>query len=175
MVMLVTAAELATSIKQPVKTASAELAISTASAYVESVTGMAFTERTAVIQVTAPNGQYLDIPLKPIRGITSAVVSGNSYTDYLITATGLYRQLGWRSKSTPEAVTLTVEYGISVTPPDVKGLVLEVAGFLYDERAGIQSEGVDDYRVTYTGRLSPMSLSTLSNYGVNVATWAMNA
>lgn len=171
MVMLATAAELATHLKHPVKTAAAEQAISVSSAYVEGVTGLAFTARTATISLAGVHSYTLEIPLKPIRGVTAVTAAGVPVTDHVVTAAGLFHPWGWGGPLV--SVEMVVQYGATVTPDDIKGVVLEMAGSVYDERQGISSEGVDDYRVTYTENLSPMSRSVLASYGAGARSVGM--
>lgn len=168
--LLASAAELAVHLKQPVKTAAAEQALVTASAFVEGATGMAFTIRSVTLILPAPRGQFLYLPVRPVRGVTSVVSSGTMLTGYTLDAgLGLlYRYTGW-STALYTPLEVTMQYGAAAVPDDVKGVVLEVAGQIYDEVLGKQSEGIDDYRVSFTGELSAMSRMTLSNYGGQAA------
>jgi hypothetical protein len=61
-------------------------------------------------------------------------------------------------------------YGTTATPDDIKGVVAEVAGAVYEGRLGVSNERVDDYAVSYTGVLSDISRATLAKYGATVAT-----
>jgi hypothetical protein len=175
MVLLVTAAELASHLQVPeVDTASANQAITTASAWVENKTGMAFTPRTATIVLPSSRDREVGLPVRPVRSVTSVSIGGTTYTDARLTASGtLFRTLGWRTTYEPQDVLVTVEFGLLVTPDDIKGLVWEVSGGIYDGRLGVQSEQIDDYRVAYSGVLSETSLSTLSSYGADVGTLSM--
>lgn len=175
MVMLATAVELASYLKQDVDTVSAEQSLTFASAQVETMTGMAFTVRTATLSIPSWSGQVLSLPLKPVRSIVSASIGGGSITDYLLTASGLYRARGWRTNYAPQDIVITVQYGTTAVPDDIKGVVLEVAGAAYDGRNGVSSEGVDDYRVSYAGVLSHTSRATLAAYGADAGTVSMIA
>lgn len=171
MVMLVTAAELASHLQKAVDTATAEQKIQVYSAWVESQTGMAFTARTATIKLPATAARELVIPVRPLRTVTSVKIGATAYTDFTPGDGILWRARGWRTSFTPELVEVTVGYGLTVTPDDIKGVVLEAAGLAYDVPAGVESEAIDDYRVSYvvTGQLSETSLATLAAYGANVA------
>jgi hypothetical protein len=177
MVMLVTAAELASHLQRSFdqyETATANQAITTSSAYVENKTGMAFTARTATITLPSSRDRELSLPLRPVRSVTAVSIGGTTYTDARLTASGtLYRDLGWRTTYAPQDVLATVQYGLLVTPDDIKGLVCELSGGIFDGRLGVQSEQIDDYRVAYSGVLSATSLATLANYGADVGTLSM--
>lgn len=177
MVLLVTAAELASHLQKDFdgyQTASAEQAIATTSTYVEGKIGMAFTPRTATIVLPSSRDREMPIPLRPARSVTSVSIGGTAYADVRLTADGtLYRALGWRTKYEPQDVLATIEYGMLVTPDDIKGLVCELAGGIFDGRLGVESEQIDDYRVAYSGVLSETSLATLSHYGADVGTLSM--
>lgn len=171
MVMLVTAAELASHLQKDVDTATAEQKIAAYSAWVESQTGMAFTARTATIRIPATAAQQLVIPLRPLRTVATVKIGSTTLTDFTLADGMLWRARGWRTSFTPEMVDVTVGYGLTVTPADVKEVVLEAAGLAYDVPAGVESEAIDDYRVSYiiTGQLSETSRATLAAYGANVA------
>lgn len=175
MVLLVTAAELASYLQVPeVDTASAEQAIRTASAWAESKTGLAFTSRTATIRLSGSPATILELPVRPVTQVTAVTIDGTSYADFSLTADGhLYRELSWRTAWGPQIISATIQYGCAVAPDDVKGVVLEVAGGIYDGRLGVQSEQIDDYRVAYSGVLSPTSLETLASYGADVGLLSM--
>jgi hypothetical protein len=106
--------------------------------------------------------------------VTSVKIGGTSYTDFAITAGGgLYRAGSWRTASAPQTVEVTVQYGCTTVPDDIKGLVLELAGARYEGRLGVESEQIDDYRVAYSGVLSETSMATLAAYGADVAALSM--
>jgi hypothetical protein len=174
MVLLVTAAELASHLKKDLDTASAEQAIATASGYVEDKTGYAFTTRTATLTLPSSPALTLQLPVRPVRAVTAVTIGGSSYTDFRLTATGeVYRGRSWRTAYEPQDVEVTITYGIAVVPSSIKGVVLEVAGGIYDGQIGVESEQIDDYRVAYSGVLSHTSLATLAAYGADVASLSM--
>lgn len=170
MVALISKAELGSAIGQPdVDDAQADLAIAYGSDWVEGACGMAFTARTATIELPASLAYELRIPLKPVRAVTAASIAGVAVTDYTVTADGtLYLLYGWRTSYLPEKVSITVQYGTTTTPGDIKGVVAEVSGAVYEGRLGVSAEGVDDYRVQYSGILSEISRATLAKYGARV-------
>lgn len=175
MVLLVTAEELASHLQRDdLDRASAEQAIRTASAWMESSTRLAFTSRTATVRLPSAWTRLIDWPLRPLRSVTSVTIDGTAYTDHTVTADGaLWRSAGWQTTWAPQTVEVTATYGFQATPDDVKGVVLEVAGGIYDGRLGVESEQIDDHRVSYSGVLSETSLSTLASYGSGVGTTAM--
>jgi hypothetical protein len=176
MVALVTRAELASHLQVPqVFNDAADLAIAAASAYVEGKTGLAFTVRTATIVLPSSRDREIPIPLRPARAVTAVSIGGTAYTDARLTAAGtIYRALGWRSTYEPEDVLVTVQYGLTTTPDDIKGVVLELAGARYEGHLGVESEQIDDYRVAYSSTLSQTSLVTLANYGADVGALSMS-
>jgi hypothetical protein len=175
MVLLVTAAELASYLQVPeVDTASAEQAIRTASGWVESKTGVAFTPRTSTLRLSGSLATILELPVRPVTAVTAVTIDGTAYTDFSLTAGGqLYRELTWRTGFGPQVVAPTVKYGCAAPPDDIKGVVLEMSGGIYDGRLGVRSEQIDDYRIAYSGVLSPTSLDTLASYGADVGTLSM--
>lgn len=177
--MLVTAAELATHLKQSFDAfdaATAEQAIETASAFVEGETGMAFTSRTATVKVSSFAGPSLWLPFRPITAVSAVTIGGLPYTDYTLMSDGsLYRKLFWRTDSYPQDIEVTITYGATSPPDDIKGVVLEVAASIFDERSGVSSESIDDHRVSYTGELSQVSRKILAKYGAGVALVSMRS
>lgn len=175
MVLLVTAGQLASHLQVPeVDTLSAEQAIATCSAYVETKTGLAFTPRTATIRLPSSGGLELHFPLRPVRAVTAASIDGVPVTDFQLTAAGtIYRARSWRTAYAPQTLLLTVDYGMASTPADIQGVVLELAGGIYDGRLGVEAEQIDDYRVSYSGVLSETSRAILAAYGADVAALSM--
>lgn len=175
MVLLVTAEELASHLQQDgLDRASAEQAIRTSSAWVESTTGLAFTSRTSTIRLPAGWARQLYLPMRPVRSVAAVTIGGVPFTDFTVTAEGhLWRASGWQTAWAPQTVEMTVTYGLEVTPDDVKGVVFEVAGGIVDGRLGVESQRIDDFQVAYSGVLSETSQKTLANYGSSVGTTAM--
>jgi len=171
MVLLVTAEELASHRQdENVDRASAEQAIRTASAYVESLTGIAFTARTATVSLPAPAGLELSVPLRPLRTASPVLIGETAYTDFTQVGGYLWRASGWRTGTGPSSVTVTATYGTDAAPDDIKGVVLEVADEIYEQILAVSSDSIDDQRTAYTGQLSHISRTTLANYGVGAGT-----
>ncbi|WP_045746393.1 hypothetical protein [Actinoplanes rectilineatus] len=177
MVQLATAAELASELGidlADLDQGKADRKLASASAAVESMTGMAFTTRTATLRLPGSAALELALPVRPVRQITAVSIGGRAYTDFRLTATGaLWRARGWRTVWGPETVEITVEYGLTAIPDDIKGLVLEMAADTYDGR--VVMESIDDYRVQYAdgGGLSAEAARTLAAYGGGAAALAM--
>lgn len=172
MVLLVTAEELASHMQRDdLDLASAQQAIAGASSFVESVTGLAFTTRTATIRLPAHAGLTMTLPLRPVRAVASVTIGGTAYTDSTLTAEGtLWRAAGWRTTYAPQVVELTVTYGMAATPDDIKAVVFELAEDTYELSKGVEVESIDDHRIQYTGELSEQSQKTLTAYGAGAAT-----
>lgn len=178
MVLLVTAEELASHLQIPfdetIDRASAEQAISTASAWVESSTRLAFTSRTSTLRLPSAAARMIEWPLRPLRSVASVTIGGTAYTDFSVTADGwLWRSAGWQTLWAPQTVEVTATYGFEITPADIKGVVLEVAAGIFEGRLGVESQRIDDFQVSYSGVLSEVSRSTLARYGANVGTTSM--
>lgn len=177
MVMLVTTAELASHLRvdeSDLDVPAAEQAIRTASAWVESTTGLAFTSRTSTVRIPSTWARSVSLPVRPVQGVSSVKIGGTPYTDFTLTADGLlWRSVGWQTMWEPQTVEAVVTYGIQTTPDDVKGVVLEVAEGVYDGNLAVESERIDDYQVSRSGLLSDLSIKTLASYGANVGTTAM--
>ncbi|MET0521481.1 MAG: hypothetical protein ABW156_05820 [Jiangellaceae bacterium] len=174
MVQLITPEELASYLQQDLDASTANQAINTASAYVESKTGMAFTPRTATVRLPASTGLEMSLPVRPVTAVASVTIDGTSYADYALTADGtVYRARSWRTAMYPQIVQMTIQYGCAQAPNDIKGVVTELSGGIYDGRLGVQSEAIDDHRVSYSGVLSAVSVQTLANYGADIGSLSM--
>jgi len=153
--------------------AEAERSIAVAGNRVELLTGYAFTPRTATIQVTAPMGYLLRVPLRPLIAVTAVTLNGKAYTGWVSQGTELFDPAAWPATWDQPMIGLTVQYGMNEVPEDIKDLVLELAIAGYDQPiVGVASEAIDDYRVQYGNTPSGISAAgqaTLRAYGVDAA------
>lgn len=175
MVQLVTEEQLASHLKRDLDLATARQAVATASAWVESRTGMAFTPRTATLKLPATAALELVVPLRPLREVSAVSIGGTAYADWQLVGGLLWSARGWRTTYAPQDVELTVQYGTATTPDDIQGVVLDAAGLIYEVPPGTSSEAIDDYRVNFTGALSETSRQTLAAYGASAGVVRINA
>lgn len=103
------------------------------------------------------------LPQQPVTAVASVVEDGATLvvgTDYRWTAAGLLVRQSRPWNSGWQEVVVTYTHGYSVIPPVVKAVCAEAAGRRYRVGltsaatggiAGIQSEQLPDYSVTYAG------------------------
>ncbi len=116
---------------------------------------------TATVCVPGSTSTWLDLP-GPIRSVASVTVDETvlAADDYRVWPDRLWCRTGWGGPEVP--VTITYTAGATVVPADVVQLACELVALAaasegVDPR--IQSEGVDDYRVTYRdGHVSAVEL-----------------
>lgn len=125
-------------------------ALAAVSAAIQDAAGSPIVETTATIRVPGSVSAWLDVP-GPVRSVAAVSVddSALSADDYRVWPDRLWRRCGWGGPEVP----VTVTYTMGATPPaDVVQLACELvmlvsSGEFADPR--VESEGVDDYRVTY--------------------------
>lgn len=153
---LVTPSELASFLQQDLDTATATLLIEMATGKIQSACGQRLIAATAtfVIDVDPCDfGPWLDLPQRPVRAVNSVLIEGVPYTDWLLRSQRLWRYLGWIAQlEHPSQVTVNADCGYLAGAPGLQParndcLVLCAAG--YGNPSAVQSEQIDDYRVTY--------------------------
>jgi hypothetical protein len=156
---LVTPSELASFLQKDVDTATATLLIELATGKVQGAAGQRLVAATStfVIDVDLCSGYepYLALPQSPVRSVASVEIDGATTTDWLLRSQKLWRLNGWNTNSSaPTQVTAVgVAHGYldgSQMLELARSYVFGLCAMPYETGgAAVQSEQIDDYRVTY--------------------------
>src|SRR5690606_34368393 len=96
---------------------------------------------------------WLDLPQRPVTGITSVTVEGAAVTDFKPYGARLWRGCGWsRYIYEPSTVVVVYDHGYAADDRKLalaKATVLMLAASAAGGPAGVTSESIDDYQVTY--------------------------
>lgn len=133
--------------------AASEASINAASAAVRDAAGVPISAETVTVTVPGTCSYWLPIP-GPTTAVTAVSIDGVAIaaTDYRVWPSRLWREGGWGAAHIPVVISMT--FGLAAVPEDIKQLVCELsimasAATATDPR--VQSESIDDYRVTYAG------------------------
>lgn len=162
-----TVPELASFLQKDLDTASATLAIQTASELFSRRAQTWWALVTATWEDVATGIQQLRLPFRPvtavsaIRIVTAAGVS-TAITDWSLIRNVLYRLAGFGTPGAfpPDKIQVDLTYGYAAATDDVKGAVLETAGTAYQgPDLTVQSEAVDDYKVVMAANIGGLMLT----------------
>lgn len=164
---LVTPSELASFLQQDVDTATATLVIEMATGKVQSGAGQKLiaATSTALLHVeVCDDDQYLALPQRPARSVSSVLINGVADTTWLLRSQMLWRLYGWNCHSwAPTEVTVTYAHGFLAGAQGLqlaRDYVLALAGAAYGPlAAAVTSEAIDDYKVTYADVESRMQVT----------------
>lgn len=132
-----------------------------ASAAVREAAGSPIVGESATISVAGNAGQWLTIPVSPVRSVTAVAIDETTVGDWRLIEGRLWRLLGWQSRllldgqsvAAPSIVTVTLTYGLDAVPADIVDLVCSlVAGGVaraaqsYDPNRSLAYERIDDYQ-----------------------------
>lgn len=104
----------------------------------------------------APDGPWFDLPQRPVTGVTSVAVNGQTVTDFSQIGDRLYRVYGWRWPSVDTIPPLAI-YGLKSTVhvvydagyPEVPGVIhatcVRMVLRAMDNPTGLDQAGIDDY------------------------------
>lgn len=154
---LVTPSELASFLQMDLDTATATLLIELATGKVQDAAGQLLLDgtSTAVVDVDmCEYDQYLALPQWPVRSVASVLIDGVADTVWKLRSQQLWRLYGWNTNpNAPTQVKATWTHGF---PTGAQGLqlardmTLALAAAGYGNPGGsVQSEQIDDYRVSY--------------------------
>jgi hypothetical protein len=155
---LVTPSELASFLQQDLDTASATLAIEMATGKVQGAAGQRLVAATSTFVIDVgmcDDDQYLMLPQWPVRSVTSVLIDGVADTAWKLRSQQLWRLAGWNTNaSAPTQVTAVVVHGYLAGAQGLqlaRDYTFSLAGAGYDPNlaAGVTSEAIDDYKVTY--------------------------
>lgn len=161
-VMYATPSELASYLQQDLDTSSATLALQVTSQMFTARADTAFTAVTVTFQCRGFGQCELYLPFRPVTAVSAVRVAGVAVTDYTRIKSTLYRLGGFGSAGQfpPDLVEVDLTHGISPTPDDVKGAILESAGAAYmGPDITVSSESIDDYSVKSSTDGGGVSLS----------------
>lgn len=153
MVQYATPSELASYLQQDVDTASALLALTTASAEFSSAADTWFASQSTTYVTTGTRATGIWLPFNPVIAVSAVRINTVVVTGHTLIGQRLYRTAGFGtySQSTPDLLEIDLTYGFTTVPDDVKLAVLEMASVAYDNPTGDMSESIDDYTVRYAG------------------------
>jgi hypothetical protein len=117
---------------------------------------------TALIDVLSWD-EWLDLPQLPVRSVSTVVLDGTAITDWRLRSQRLWRLNGWqRLLCEPSQVAVTYSHGYPVDSPymaTAKAHTLSLAQAGYGNPSVVESETIDDYRVSYAEALARMELT----------------
>ena len=153
--------------------------IRSASAAVVRAAGAPIIQATSTVRLAAFGSQLLRLPGLPIQSVASVVdvSSGDTMTDWIQVAAGVYRRDGWGASDVPglegpRLVDVTYTHGFATTPDDIAELVVSMviagldtfrSGDLGLNNGRFASVAVDDFKESYATGLeveavTPMTL-----------------
>lgn len=120
---------------------------------------------TALIDVEMCDcDRYLPLPQIPVRSVATVLIDGVADTSWRLRKQMLWRLNGWNTNSSaPTQMTVTFTHGY---PAGAQGLqlaknyTLALAQAGWPNPTGVQSEAIDDYRVTYAEADARMQVPT---------------
>lgn len=126
------------------------------------------------IDLTGTWSSVLELPGQPVDSVASVEIDGIEVTDYTLVRGSLHRGEtgGWNpyNKSRlghwggPAAlVQVTYTHGFDEVPWDAKAVCLSMAARSFDNPAGVRSESIDGYSVTFGVGGSGSSLVVLTD------------
>lgn len=130
--------------------------LAVASSLVREAAGSPIAEHAATVTwwATEP-GEWLDIPVKPVRSISALTLDGTAITDHKLVHGDLWRSSGWYSCE-PVEVEATLVCGLPAVPEHIKQLVCDLAILGIDTATAgavdprVVAERIDDYSVTFS-------------------------
>lgn len=105
-------------------------------------TRQTFTSGSSTVVLPVPDGEWLSLPERPVRAVTSVTVDSLPVSGWSLINGRVYLPAGWFAV-TP-TVTVTYEHGGPV-PDDVLSAALAVAADLWENPRDLGGESIDDY------------------------------
>lgn len=155
---LVTGPELASFLQQNLDLSTATLLIEMATGKVQHAAGQRLVEATSTFVIDVDmchDSPWLPLPQLPVQSVATVEIDGVAVTDYVLRRQQLWRLGGWNTNSSAPA-QVTAGDVVHGYPTGAQGLqlardmtlALAAAGY-GNPGGGVQSEAIDDYRVTY--------------------------
>jgi hypothetical protein len=127
-----------------------------ATAKVQDAAGQLLVEGTATVTIDVgmcDNDQYQPLPQSPVRSVASVLIDGVADTAWRLSSQQLWRLAGWNTNpSAPTQLTVTFTYGFAAGAQALepaRGYVFALAAGVWGNPAAVQSEQLDDYRISY--------------------------
>jgi len=161
---LATVADLEALLQTTIPAATATLLLELATSVVQAAAGQRIVDvtDTAVVDVLEQS-LWLDLPQYPIRSVTSVELDGTVITDFHLRRQRLFRASGWlESYDPPSQAVVDYDHGLVDGSQYLqlgRNMTLSLAAAGYGNPSGVESESIDDYRVSYQEALSRMELT----------------
>lgn len=127
--------------------------LASASSAVRDAAGVPISKVTSTIELDGGRGQWLALPVSPVRTVSSVKVDDVEVSDYRLRSGALWRACGWLTDCGPSSIEVTVAHGLDDVPADIVDLVcslvaagMAAAGEGYDPKRSLAYESIDDYR-----------------------------
>lgn len=165
--MLATPEELASVLQQDLDAATATLLLELATGIVQAAVGQRLVEATDTELVDVLRQSYwLTLSQKPITSVAAVVLDGTALTegtDWVLRAQRLWRSAGWLNTwSPPSQAEVTYTFGYPSGSQHLqlaRSVTLSLAQAGYGNPSQVQSEAIDDYRVSYAEAAARMELT----------------
>lgn len=146
-----------------IDTPTATMLLEIATGIIQNETGQLIVQGTSSPILTGENSLWLDLPQWPIQSVTSVVMDGVTITDWVLRKQKLWRWLGWQAPLyQPSEVVVTYTHGYQPGARQLqmaRGACLSLAQAGYTNPSGVQSEAIDDYKVTYAQAVGRMKMT----------------
>lgn len=162
--MLATAEELASVLQQDLDAATATLLLELATGIVQAAVGQRLVEatETELVDITCQS-YWLELSQKPVTDVASVTLDGTVITDWALRNQKLWRAAGWLNSTSPPsqaAVERTTGYPAGSQRLQLaRAVTLSLAQAGYGNPSAVQSEAIDDYRVSYADAVARMELT----------------
>ncbi len=136
----------------------AEKLLQSVSASIRSAAGQPISSGTYTVTIPSEASRKLDLPTRPVTGVSSVTLDGEAIKDWTLLGNVLYREGMWHTPGqVPVPVTVTFTAGYNPVPEDIVRLVCSFvsAGLVQDEAGGpgahrdMAYERIDDAQVGY--------------------------
>ena len=137
--------------------------LAVASSLVREAAGSPILEHAATVTWWALEpGEWLEIPVKPVRSVSAVTLNGAAVTDHKVIYGDLWRLSGWFACE-PVEVEATLIAGLPAVPAHIKQLVCDLAILGIDTATSgaldprVIAERIDDYSVTFASGAEAVS------------------
>jgi len=139
-------------------TAGVTAQLAAASAAVRDAAGCSITRQVSTVTLWTEASRRIELPARPVRGVTSVTLDGVVLTDWHLRGSSLWRVTPWQAQGNiPSELVVTFDHGYDAVPADVVDLVCSIVGAGlasiaegFKAHTGTEYESIDDYRTGYT-------------------------